>query len=123
MGDLSNAGGINLLVFVIKCDGLTETMRKQYGLFHHGFCDSKVPIVIIVTGCENVRPTMDTWWIDNNSKLTQAGILFNGHACVCTFTGRNGGYHNKDLVEQSVEVVRRLIVQHCTSNGWKKKKA
>jgi hypothetical protein len=123
VGDLSDAGGINLLVFVIKCGGSIEIMRKQYGLLHHGFCDSKVPIVIVVTGCENVRPNVDTWWINNQSKLTQAGMLFDGHACMSAFTGRNGGYHNKDLVEESVEVVRRLVVQHCMSNSWKMKKA
>ena len=59
--DLSSSEGVNLLVFVIKCGRLTETMDKNYKLFRRGFCDSKVPIVIVVTGCENVEPTMDTW--------------------------------------------------------------
>ena len=122
--DLSNSGGVNLLVFVFKCGRrLTETMHKNYTLFYHGFCDSKVPIVIIVTGCENVEPAMDMWWNDNESSFTQAKMLFNGHACVCAFKGRKtstGEYRNEGLVQESVGMVKRLIVQHCMSSGWKK---
>ena len=55
VADLSDAAGINLLVYIIKCNKQpVETMRKHYSLIHHGFCDSNVPIVIVVTGCESV---------------------------------------------------------------------
>jgi len=121
--DLSDLGGVNLLVFVMKQDRLTETIHKHYTLFHGGFCDSKVPIVIVVTGCENVQPTMDTWWIDHERSLTQAGMSFDGYACVCAFkeaTTKNGSSYNEDLVEDSVYVVRKLVVQNCRSHGWKK---
>jgi hypothetical protein len=121
--NLSDSGGVNLLVFVIRCgQRLTETMHKNYTLFHHGFCDSKVPIVIIVTGCEDVEP-MDAWWIDNGASFSRAGMSFIGHACVCAYKGgrmKSGGYRNEDLVENSVGVVQALIVQHCMPNGWKK---
>lgn len=124
VADLSNRGGINLLVYVIKSNKPSaETLRKNYNLLHHGFCNSKVPIVIVVTGCENLEPTMDTWWVDNEASLTQAGMSFKGYACVCAFRGtktRNGGYRNEDLVEDSVNVLRQLVVQHCRSNGWKR---
>lgn len=112
-----------MLVFVIKCGGLTEVMRKQYGCLHDSFCDSKVPIVIIVTGCENVRPTMDTWWMNNESSFKEARMSFDGHACVhAAFEGKYGGSNNQGLESESVEVLRRLIVEHCMPNGWKKKK-
>jgi predicted GTPase len=123
MKDLSNSGGVNLLIFVIKRGRLTETIHKNYVLFHRGFCDSQVPIVVIVTGCENVEPTMDAWWIDNKRTFTEAGMLFAGHACVCAFKGRkteNGGHRNEDLVNESVEVVKQLVVQRCMAIGWEK---
>jgi hypothetical protein len=122
--DLSNAEGINLLVYVVRCNRRSvETMRKHYSLIHHGFCDSKVPIVIVVTGCETVGPTMDSWWSDREASFTAAGMLFNGHACLCAFKGlktENGGYRNEDLFNHSMKVVRQLIVQRCMSNSWKK---
>ena len=119
--DLSNSGGVHLLVFVMRRGRLTENIHKNYGLFHHVFCDSKVPIVIVITGCEDVEPTMDTWWINNESSFTKAGMLFSDHACVCAFRGTKGsGYRNIDLVAESVDVVKRLVVQNCMPNGWKK---
>jgi hypothetical protein len=122
VADLSNSEGVHLLVFVIKRGRLTEPMHKNYTLFHRGFCDSEVPIVIIVTGCENIEPTMDRWWNDNESSFTKARMSFEGHACVCASKGRRtkNGYRNADLVEQSVQVVRELIVRHCKTKGWKK---
>ena len=120
--DLSNSGGVHLLVFVIKCGRLTETIYKNYALFHRGFCNSEVPIVIIVTGCENVEPTMDTWWVDNEPSFTGAGMQFKDHACVCAFKGaktKSGYYRNEDLVEVSLEMVKELIIQNCMSDGWK----
>jgi len=120
--NLSNSGGVNLLVLVMKRGRLTETIGKNYTLFHHGFCDSKVPIVIVVTGCEDVEPTMDAWWTKNEWCFTQAEISFEGHACVCAYKGAktgSGDYRNQDLVVCSVGVVKKLLVQYCTSGGWK----
>ena len=118
--ELSNSGGVNLLVFVIKRGRLTETMEKNYALFHHGFCDSKVPIVIVITGCEDVKPTMDEWWINNGPSFEKAEMSFKGHACVCAFKGtKRHGYCHEDLVGASVDVVKQLIVQQCMKNGWR----
>jgi len=120
--DLSNSGGVSLLVFVMKQGRLTESILKNYTLFHRGFCDSNVSIMIIVTGCENVQPTMDTWWTENEASFTNAGMLFDAHACVCASKGRKTdiGYRDEDLVRESMVVVKRLVVQSCMSNGWEK---
>jgi len=107
VGELSKSGGINLLVYVTNRNKQSpKTMRKNYSLMHHGLCDSRVPIVLVVTGCENV----DNWWIENEPSLTQAGMSFTGHACVCAIKGRGVNYQ---------EVVRRLIAQHCLQDGWR----
>ena len=117
---LSNSGGVNLLVFVVRNGRLTEDRHKNYRLFHEGFCESKVPIVVVVTGCETVEPPMDSWWINNASSFERAGMSFNGYACVCAFKGTAAaGYRDKDLVEQSAVVVKQLVIRHCMSDGWK----
>ena len=123
LADLSNSGGVNLLVFVMKRGRLTDSIHKNYTLFHHGFCESKVPIVVIVTGCEDVEPSKDAWWIDNGYWFTNAGITFDGHACVCAFRGRKsdtGGYPDEGLVKESMGVVKQLVFQNCMSSGWEK---
>ncbi|KAF8878688.1 P-loop containing nucleoside triphosphate hydrolase protein [Gymnopilus junonius] len=120
--DLSKDGGIHLLVFVVRCGRLTQTVHKNYALFHQGFCDAQVPIVVIVTGCEDVEPRMVEWWTRNESFFTRAGMSFEDYACVCAFKGRSTplGYANEDLVDESTELVEKLIAQHCKSVGWKK---
>ena len=119
--DLSNSGGVNLIVFVMKRGKFMRTLHRNYTLFHHGFCDSKVPIVIIVTGCEDVESTMDIWW--NKPLFTLSGMLFAHHACMCAFhkptTSSCSVHCNENLFNASVEVVRELLVQHCMLDGWK----
>jgi hypothetical protein len=117
---LSDSGGVNLLVFVIRIGRLTEIKNNNYRLFHEGFCESKVPIVIVVTGCESVEPPMDSWWSKNKLSFTRAGMSFNGYACVCAFKGTEaGGYRDQDLVKESAGVVKQLVIRHCMSDGWK----
>ena len=118
--DLSNSGGVNQLIFVMKRGRLTDSIHKNYVLFHRGFCDSNVPIVVVVTGCEGMEPT---WWADNEQSFINAGMLFNGCACVCAYKGiktNTGGYRDEGLVKESAGVVKQLVVQHCMSSGWEK---
>jgi len=120
--DLSDSGGVNLIVFVIKRGRFTRSLHQNYTLFHRGFCDSKVPIVMVVTGCEEMEPTMDTWWIENEPSFTLSGMSFADHACVCAFNGpgvSSGRYYNEDRFKKSREVVSKLLVQRCMSDGWK----
>jgi len=82
--------------------------------------------VVVVTGCENVEPTMDRWWIDNEPSFTQAGMLFRTYSTVMPVSAPLKDQKqrvvaiNEDLVEESVEVVRRLVVRCCMSIGWEK---
>ena len=115
--NLSKFGGIHLLVFVIKLGRPTDTMQKNYALFHSGFCDSRVPIVIVLTGCKNVELHVDACWVDSEPSFTSAGMSFVGHACVFAAKAKN---RNEDLVQGSVVAVKNLIVQHCETSGWTK---
>jgi len=52
-----------------------------------------------------------------NLHFKTAGMSFDDHACVRAFKDRyGGGYNNQDLQvdSESVEVLRRLIVQNST---------
>jgi predicted GTPase len=119
---LSDTGGVNLLVFVVRCGRLTESTKKNYDLFRDTFCQSRVPVVVVVTACEEVDP-MDTWWVENKEKFEGAGMMFHGHACVCAYRGRKnnqGLYLNDDLYIESRGKVVRLIHTRCLPTGWSK---
>ncbi|PPQ77243.1 hypothetical protein CVT26_005953 [Gymnopilus dilepis] len=120
---LAHSGGVHLLVFVIKCGRLTETMEKNYALFFKAFCEEKLPIVVVVNACENVDP-MRSWWGENEGAFTAAGMRFDGQACVCGERGRWNKrlqcWANGDLMEESRGLLRKLIVDHCAEVGWQK---
>lgn len=58
MRSLAGSGGaftVHLLIFVIKCGRLTVNTQKDYELFFRSFCESQVPVLVVVTGCENIE--------------------------------------------------------------------
>ena len=66
---------------------------------------------------------MDRWWNDNEAWFKKHRMLFNSHACICVFKGAStamGVYCNEALVTELVGLVKQLVVQYCTLNGWKK---
>jgi len=121
---LWDAGGIHLLVLVMKSGRITDNVDKNYRLFYDTFCEKGVPVVIILTHCENVEPKMDDWWTKNENKFEPYGMAFEGHACVCTAKGRkqpNGTHVNDELFNDSKDSMRALIHAHSLkANGWKK---
>ena len=118
---LSNAGGVHLLVLVVKCGKFTETAYKYCRLLHNGFCNSNVPIVVVEANCKNYEQRTCTWWISNSPSFIHDRTLFKGHACMSAPRGsgrRNSAYHSGNVVRELPEVVERLIVQHCMVKGW-----
>ena len=113
---LSNAGGINLLVYIVKCDKRPDKTMDNF--LRLRLCDSKVPIVIVVTGFQDTetQATIDAWWEENKQSFTQPGISFDGYACVRS----NSDGSNVHLFEELAEMVKQLVFRHRLSNGWKK---
>lgn len=74
--------------------------------------------MIVATDCKNVKPIMDTLWINEEV----AGMSFCGHACVSTFEGStsdtDAGYHDEALIKESAEAVKWVIVRYCMPNRW-----
>jgi len=60
--------GVNLLVFVIRKEKITETMVKNYAVFSNGICDRKVPVVLAGSGCELEENPL-TWYNENEVRL------------------------------------------------------
>jgi hypothetical protein len=54
-------GGLTLLVYVMRAPRLKSSSKANYEVFYRGFCQSGVPIIIIITGLEH-EPNMDKWW-------------------------------------------------------------
>lgn len=105
---------IHLLVFVVRCGRLPQTTEKAYKFLYYDVCKARVPIVLVVTGCENVEPDMDHWWsASTKERFERSGMEFDGHACVCADKGRmvEGEYSNSEVFEESREKVQNLILR------------
>jgi predicted GTPase len=78
--------GVNLLVYV-KRGRITESALKNYRMFYENFCQSQVPIVLVVTGMES-EAQPEAWWERNGQFFENHGMKFNGKACVTAFEGK-----------------------------------
>ena len=84
--------GVNLLVFCMR-GRIKETTFDNYRLFYQIFCDSKVPIILVVTGLEELEGNeLDTWWTRNRTAFEEYGMKFNGRVCGTTTKGKGGIY-------------------------------
>ncbi|KZP33674.1 P-loop containing nucleoside triphosphate hydrolase protein [Athelia psychrophila] len=117
--------GISLLVFCVRGPRITKTVWENYKLFHSAFCQGKVPIVLVVTGLEEIDP-MDGWWLDNKKQFHGRGMVFGGQACVTASKGKvnktTGLGVYQDEFDDSREKVRRLLVEQYTEQPWKMEK-
>ena len=114
-------GGVSLLVYCIRGSRLRDIVKINYDLFHKIICGGKVPIVVVITGLEN-EDDMEDWWVDNAEDFDHRGMQFAGHACITTTKGKvrkNGQHMFEEEYNQSVELVRDLIIDHCAVRSWK----
>ncbi|KAE9405896.1 hypothetical protein BT96DRAFT_934633 [Gymnopus androsaceus JB14] len=117
--------GVTLLVYCMRGPRITETLERNYSIFHDGFCRGKVPIVIVITGLEDHEPDMDSWWTKNKEAFDKYKMNVAGHACITATRGKrtkNGEpeFRNDEEYNKSREVLRDLIVETCMkAKPWK----
>jgi len=117
--------GISLLVFCVRGPRITNSVVENYKLFHSAFCQGKVPVVLVVTGLEEIDP-IDGWWLDNKEQFHGRGMVFGGQACVTASKGKvsktTGLCVYQDEFDDSREKVRKLLVEQYTVQPWRMEK-
>jgi GTPase Era involved in 16S rRNA processing len=111
--------GVSLLVYVMRAPRITATGRKNYDLFR-SLCDETVPIVMVVTGLEDMQD-MDEWWWDNQHAFDKCYMSFRAVACVTGTKGkhRNGAHIFEDEFAASKEKLEKVIGGHYSRTPWK----
>jgi len=71
---------IDLLIYCIQ-DGLVDMTRVNYDLVWRDACKEKIPIVLVVTGVKG-NPDEDEWWRENEEKIKEMKMSFDGHVCI-----------------------------------------
>ncbi|KIK90540.1 hypothetical protein PAXRUDRAFT_676422 [Paxillus rubicundulus Ve08.2h10] len=83
---LSDQGGVNLLLFCMRGNRVTATTQSNYRLFYEVLCGSQVPVAVVITHLEREQD-MEEWWTRNVKSLEKYGIKSAGHACVTGIPG------------------------------------
>ena len=112
--------GVTLLVFVMR-GRIKATTEDNYRLFYDIFCDKQVPIVMVVTGLEELDD-MGQWWFENKPAFDQYKMSFKAVACITATKGkcRKGVYSYGVEYEESKLKVEDLIHRHYMWVPWKK---
>ena len=111
--------GLSLLVYVMRAPRITTTKKKNYELFQ-ALCDGEVPIVMIVTGLEDMED-MSQWWTDNQSAFQRCNMIFKDVACVTATKGkyRNGAYVYEDEYALSKKKLEAFIDGYHSPTPWR----
>ncbi|KDQ59855.1 hypothetical protein JAAARDRAFT_33430 [Jaapia argillacea MUCL 33604] len=114
-------GGVNLLLYVVRGPRIQSSTRNNYRLFVEGFCQKKVPVVLLVTGMEN-EPSGEKWMKDNIGEYRKQKMEFSDEACITPFLGvklESGGYYFQKEYDASNANVTKLILRRSLTKSWK----
>ena len=73
---------LDLLVLCVRGNRVSQGPSRVYEAFCRTTRQIGIPVVIAVTHLEKTQPTMESWWQENEAKLGDLGLLFDGHACL-----------------------------------------
>ena len=102
---------LDLLVLCVRRGRALQSMSRIYKIFCSATRRIAIPVVIAVTHLEKVEPTMEAWWQDNERKLTNLGMVFDGYACLTCLSP-----HHRRRASQ--EVIRNLISREYPQRTW-----
>jgi len=92
---------------------VTKTMAANYNLFVNTITDNKIPVLLVVTHCENVDD--DEAWIAENTKIYAANGIRVAQVLDCCFA--QGGKLEpvyKDARVESVRMTWQAILTHAS---------
>ena len=120
---LQEKGGVHGLLFCIRGGRVSETLQKNYSLFHEFLCQGKVPLALVITGLENEQHDMDSWWAQNKAHIENSGIRSVRQACITTIKGYSNVYEKRYI--ESREKMHRMLSELAfgtacpvDANGW-----
>ncbi|KAG2145196.1 P-loop containing nucleoside triphosphate hydrolase protein [Suillus clintonianus] len=107
--------GIHLLIYCVQ--GAKQGPQGMKALCrNYKLCSEvtgRIPIVLVVTGLENMQEEMEDWWKYNERFISEHKMTFAGHACITTLPG---DATLKERHDQSHLAVCKLI-EECSTSG------
>jgi GTPase SAR1 family protein len=107
----SSKDGFSLLIFVVRIGSILQTDKLTYEIFVDALTLKKVPVLCVITGCENEDP-MNDYAIRNKCHYEEKRMLFTDMVSVCFAKGGPMEKFYKSLREDSRDAVWRMIARY-----------
>jgi len=107
--DLIKERRVDLFIYCIR-DRLVDIIRFNYELVWKNPHRGKAPILLVVTGLEEIDD-MEEWWHDNEKTIKTMKMTFDGHACITSWKGKKNMYADK--YNKSAAKIWGLVTEHC----------
>lgn len=75
--------GISLIIYVMRKGRINDVSRKYYKYFVRDYCEDKVPVLLVVTHCEEENDN-GFWYGLNNKAFLKYGMIVQGVVSGCT---------------------------------------
>jgi len=110
--------GFSLLIFVKKCERLTEVDRNNYELFCGSICERKIPIICCCTNADNTDGEIEDWWINNRDTFFQSGMQFQNGISGCYSSNKRLFEINKPLMDKTKIMTLKIINETKASRNY-----
>lgn len=104
--------GVSLLVYCVRGRITNETL-KNYRILKF-FCESKVPVALVVTALEHTKDKAG-WWNINGKEYENAGIIVEDHACISTIRLED----DSGQYAASANELREMIIRAHLDTPWR----
>lgn len=112
---VKNSGeGYSLIIHVVRQGTIDRNLKENYDFFVQTVCGKKIPVVLVVTHCENVNP-MSKWVRENISEFASEGLDYSKAVATCfNQDSQNPALEDvyKPLRLESYESVKEAIIEY-----------
>lgn len=108
--------GYNLLIHVFRQPRITQAEENNYEFFVKTIAASKIPVILVVTGCENIEP-VSKWGEENADTFTRMGLEYEDVIWTCFAKGGRLAALFDDLRNESCQAVLESIAVHATEES------
>ena len=100
--------GYNLLIHVFRIPRITQAEENNYEFFVRTISESKIPTILVATGCENLEP-MSKWKNENGDTFARIGLEYEDIICTCFASGGRMASFYDDLRNESCQALLGAI--------------
>lgn len=106
--------GYSLLVHVFRKGRPTKAEVENYHLFVNAIAGSTIPVISVVTGCEDVEP-MSKWRDENVTTLEELGLKYQDVVCTCFAKSVKKELNDiyLSLRQDSIKAISNSIIEHA----------